>query len=474
MLTITYNSTQAQIDSIDSPTLLKGLESLLSYQETKYLPSRFHQKTQTYCLLDNSLRFPTGLLPRVSGYLKTKHPTLKFQVIKSIPSVTPNLLDLPSEHLYPHQQEIIARALKVKRGVFQSPTGSGKSRIIAWILKHLPNERCIVTVPEKMLLLDMKKTLELYLAEEIGVVQAGTRNFQRVTVGIINSLANLKDREHLDLLNQTTVILYDEAHRVGENFYRRFAEKCPNADISIGISGTMWREGADSLVMEGVIGPLVLKVSELDLIKSGVITPPRLLTTKLKEPDLPNYTKWADAYQNGIVKNSIRNNYIVDLVKVYLQSPRPNPGIIFVLRHLHAEILANLYFLKTGEVIPILTGNSNLAERESLIKALETGETSFAIVTEIFNEGQNIPCLRVAINASGGKSRKRVLQQVGRLTRLHPSKQDCIFVDIEDSLPILDNNYKSRREAIRSTYGDCQRRLSPDELLTFAQQGFRN
>jgi superfamily II DNA or RNA helicase len=495
MITLEFDANYCQIKGLSPQnsevknriiTNLTYEDSSISYSNKM---SNFY-RDPNICLLDKTTsKFYTGLLARVAWILDNCKE--KYQVIKLIPTVQASLnVDYPS-WLYPHQIEIIKRCLEVKRGVVESPTGSGKSLSIAWLLKHFPTSKILITVPEKSLLKQLKSTIAQTLEiddSEIGEVTASKKVFKRVTIGIINSLAKLA-KESSNIFKDTEVLICDEAHRVGANFYRDLCLVCPNTDYRLGFSATAWRGAGDDKVMEGLLGPLTYKIKEQDLIDKGLLTRPVYIEVRYKSP-LYTYSKYnsvrgnyntkngkpdrAEVYSKCIVRNPSRNNLIINMAEAYLNSGSQFPGLILVQNIEHGEILQDLFKLKLGLELPFVYGKSSLETRRSLVTGLLDGSVKLAIASSVFNEGQNIPNLGLGIIAGGGSSESRIIQQIGRFIRKYDSKDKGVIIDInDDEAYYLQYNFYTRKSKVVSTYPKAHVVLDDKKVIELSKSAFK-
>ena len=74
-------------------------------------------------------------------------------------------------------------------------------------------------------------------------------------------------------------------------------------------------------------------------------------------------------------------------------------------------------------------------DRERIKKIMETDNNVLCIaMSKIFAVGISINNLHYIIFCSGGKSRVRVIQSIGRGLRLHKSKSILTIIDIADQL----------------------------------------
>lgn len=496
MIELTYNAAYCKVTGLDYKSeVYSRIDNALSYIDSKidyankmggyYTP----YKDPTVKLFRGN-RFYTGLLARVKWVIENCGEECK--IIKNLHTVEPSYsIELP-EWLYPHQKEIIAKCLEYRRGLVSAPTGGGKSLSMAWLIAHFPTENVLVTVPEKSLLAQMKATLENTLQEPIGEYSGNKKDFKRVTVGIINSLSKLANsNDDKLLLENIDVLICDEAHRVGANFYTDLCEACVNTDYRLGFSATPWRESGDDKVMEGLLGPNIYQIKEQDLIDINILARPVYVEVPFKTPDTTynNYNSRLGSYntKNGkpdrnevynkaIVYNTQRNNFIVNLALNYLNGKSEDvnlPCLILIHYIEHGEILKNLFELK-GLDVPLVYGKTPVKVRKALVEDLKSNKLDLVIASSVFNEGQDIPNLGLGILCGGGGSESRIIQQIGRFIRSYPNKEKGVFIDIADSEGYyLYNNFLTRKNKVKEKYPKSYIKLNQDVVLEQAKSRFK-
>lgn len=444
--------------------------SYLNYQRG------FNYLNPYHCLLERD-QFYTGLLEHVEDRLVAANAQV--EKIYQWQEVTPQRRPLP-DWLYPHQQRIIETMLSNNRGVIEAPTGSGKTIAAAYFLDQFRHVKVLFTVPEVSL---MYKTAEVFaeiFGEPIGKVGDGKRIFERVTVGVINSLAKIAKTKP-ELLKDVKVILHDEAHRAATSYYDALTS-VTEAYWIYGLTATAFREGGDTLKMTGLCGPLRLKIHEQNLARQQVILKPKYFFVSNMPPFHQVYSgavfknnqpvyhtpngkpDLREVYQKAIVENTHRNKFIVQCLEAFIANPNRKGGALILVERIEHGV--TLQQMLNG--IPFLSGKNSPEERKEILDGLRNRTLDAAIATSIFNEGQDIPSLELVIIAGGGTNKRRVLQQVGRVVRTCEGKTHAIVVDFYDNEPYyLRAQASSRRTAVVQRYGECIRFVPLQNLLDF-------
>lgn len=488
-LILSFDAAWCRIEGYLPEYLKAQLKSKLTYQDSgaSYLRSQRNLRVDTNrCIFNEKTQsFPTGLVPSVVGLLEFHN--FNYEINNQVPPAERLSLQVP-DWFYHHQGEIIRTGLTQRRGLIQAPTGSGKTIAMAGITAHFPQGYVLVTVPSKDLLEQTAVVLEEMLQEPIGRVGNNQKNWQRVTVGIINSLSKAAVQTP-QYFERVQVLLVDESHHGASSMYQEVGNVCRNTDVRLGFSGTQWRSSGDDIVLEGVLGPLIYRIEAMTLIERGVILKPGCYSVLVPDPNLvyPNAIRKRhsngqvsvsyntrngkpsdqDVYRLAIVENDQRNHLILDALQLWRESTRRRgPAVVLVKWEEHAQRLCRLA-AERGMALDYVSGDPKLKhKRKQMLDLLRKNQLDDVVFTPILNEGTDIPCLEAIFQAGGGASDWTTLQQVGRVVRLSEGKERALFIDFADQERFyLNRHFRERVNAILEEYPDSYQFLpSLDEL----------
>lgn len=428
--------------------------------------------TEFYCYNKEDNSFPTGLIPHLLD--KLNEHNIPVELKRTFEYTTPKEFCVPG-WAFEHQKEAITAALKYKRGLISSPTGSGKTLILAFIAAQYPEAKILVVATSTDTFRNITQTLGDYLDEPIGQVGDGKSKWQRVTVGIINSLAKHASGKYSAEMEATDVLLADEVHHMGNTYGLAISAACNRTTSRIGVSGTLQRADGADLVVEGIFGPAILKIPESAMVNLGVTMHPDcyfvktpsfkcdLSYIKQKYPDIRN-----GIYTEGIVKNLERNKLIVDLIESFISSPvRTGSALVLVQIIRHGEYLQKL-FQERGLAVPYVHGESASRDRKEVIDLLKENKVPAVIASTIFDEGVDIPSLELVCNAGGGSSERAIIQRIGRANRVDRTlkKDRSIYMDFYDDEPeVLRPQANKRMRHIECRYKGAVKILVKDRVM---------
>lgn len=409
-----------------------------------YMPTYKSKRWDGYIHLCKGSYFPTGLLSYVVDAIsKSVHS-------KGIPmDITyPKYPDANIEALKcdmfgdivlrPYQYEAARTLIVQGRGVAKMATNAGKTAVIAAVSKMI-NGNVLVVVTSRDLLHQTADRLSSMLGEEVGKVGDGLNDVRRVTVGTFQTLHNkvTKGDSVPRWLLELDCTMYDECHHVSSNTSQDVLYAV-TAPYRFGFSGTPLKHDdlADLLLM-GATGPVVIDISNEQLVNSGISAKPIVEMMQLGTETVPDAWEygWRSAYDDLIVKCSYRNHIIASYVM-----QKSMTTLILVDRIEHGRILSSI----SGSIF--VNGSNTIEERAEALGKLRDEPGTVVIATPIFGEGIDVPAVELLVLAGGGKGHIKLLQQIGRGMRAKEGDNILRVLDFAD----LSNKYLAEHSFIRA------------------------
>ena len=388
-----------------------------------------------------------GLLPYITSFCEEKgyEVILKDNEFYGLPStvdefITPEGIGdyVKSLHL-PHkvrdyQYKGIYEALRNKRKLLLSPTGSGKSLMIYaltrfWAAKNL---QTLIVVPTTSLVEQMFKDFEDYGWNAKGhchKVYAGTdpRSDKDVIITTWQSVYKLPKT----YFERFGAIIGDEAHLFKAKSLTSIMNKLHDCKYRVGFTGTLDGTQTNRLVLEGVFGTVDKVTKTEKLIKQGHLSEFEIKVLLLKH-DKQKF----DTYQEEmdyLVEHEGRNKFIRNLVC----DLSGNTLVLFNYVERHGMPLFELINNKVGKdrLVFLVHGGVDTEDREKARQIAETTHDSIIVASYgTFSTGINIRNLHNVVFASPSKSKIRNLQSIGRVLRKGDHKTKAILYDIADDI----------------------------------------
>jgi len=430
----------------DNPSILNALEDTYSFYIPGYQFSQAYKKRRW----DGKKRYFTS-----TGKFRTG---LLYRVIKDLEKIGATDIELENkpnqeEHYIPpvgkfeyreYQEKAIYQCLKRKRAIVDSPTGSGKTLIMAGCIAALQHEKDITAVVlfrEKGIL---NQTYEFFKA--CGIRDLGYNSGEGYVPGKI-MLSTVQSIERIiDTHLQADLLMVDEAHQFckGETTIAA-VESFPNASYRLAFTATPPREIAKDInarmVLEGAFGPVYTTRSAEDLIKDGSLAKPVIqVIDNTPVSSVDEDLSYLEVYDEYIVNCNLRNDKVKEIVsKVYQSNPKAK--ILILVKNLqHVENLQaridNCYTIE---------GKDDIETRYDIIKSFVNDDKPATIVgTTVMQTGISIDEITHMINARGLSGEVPTLQGLGRGIRKADGKDTMYFYDFYDRIPYLEKHSKTR------------------------------
>ena len=401
---------------------------------------RGHWDGYTYYFNPKTGKFGTGLLYSILEDLD--YLEYEYKVTDSRPSIEIGNSEIEGIEPRDYQENLIREALELKSCIIKSPTGSGKTIIIAAILKALEGRTGLLFFNKKQLL---KQTSD-FLTKcgiEHGVAFGDGVDIKPLTLVTIQSIDKVIDSH----LKTSEFIMFDEIHEFAKGkVAKKVLSSFPTATYRIGLSATPPKDRHSQLTLTSFLGKQIEYVTAKDLVEEGYLTLPSIQLLELPDLDDSETTgkTYQEIYEEFIVDYKHRNELIVNIVSKITDD---NAKILILTKNLaHAK-----YFKENIPGSYQLEGKDSLEDRyKTLQKFLEKDGPSVIIGTIIFQTGIDIPELTHLVNARGLKSEIATVQALGRTLRKHENKSQVYIYDFIDKAPYLGKHSKLRVDAYKS------------------------
>lgn len=333
-----------------------------------------------------------------------------------------------------YQYLTVYKALKNNKGLFLSPTGSGKSLMIYSIVRYYAatNKKILLIVPTTSLVEQMLKDFKDYgwNADEFchTIYSGKDKNTDKpVIISTWQSIYKFPKRYFDDI----DCVIGDEAHLFKSKSLTGIMTKLHNAKYRFGFTGTLDGSKTHKWVLEGLFGPCEKVTKTDDLIKKGYLSNLRIKILVCNH----EYQYFEDYHSEMeyIVTHQKRNNLIKNLVK----DLKGNTLVLFNYIEKHGEPLYELIntSVEKQRKVFFVHGSTDIENREQ-VRVITEQENDAVIIASYgtFSTGINIKRLHNIIFASPSKSRIRNLQSIGRVLRKGEGKDIATLYDIADDI----------------------------------------
>ena len=423
--------------------------------------------------------FPGGLMKRVTTRLQELDVDVDTWDRAQPPLSEPQLADgINLKELRPYQIEAADCAMAAKRGVFDAATGTGKTEIMAEMIRRTACRSLIIVASRDLAWQTIERfegstreqqTLEFPNAPEhglYGIVGDDQETPGLVTAALYQTLVRrlmpvcslcdaqgeLQQRTcdvkrggkrcggELDFTETEVVrewlasfdaIHLDECHRAPAKTWWPVVNSCP-AYWRFGYSATPFKsDPITELKLVGATGEIMYSFPAREAIDQGYLTEPFVVTVDPGFPPLLDEEQYIDSYRDGIVEHVKRCRLIAEIAQGTSEGWGV-PTLILVQWTEHGRNIKRA-LREIGVRAEFVSGSTPTAKRRDVMHAMDDGRLNCVIATTIFDEGVNVPAIGALIMAGGGKARHKVVQRIGRGLRVVEGKEYLAVFDIWDS-----------------------------------------
>ena len=335
--------------------------------------------------------------------------------------------------LRPYQREALdAIAQAERRGVRSQlvalPTGTGKTVIFSELIRQHPGSALILAHRDELLkqAADKLSMVAPELGLSVGFVKAERNDVGApVVVASVQTLA--RQRRLAQLPAKWDRVIVDEAHHGTAASYRRILDHV-DAPLVVGFTATPERH--DKSRLADVFEEIVYARGLLEMIEQGYLANLTGLRVELADLDLGSVKVSRGDYQAEDLSRALRAAGAPAHTAVALtEHALDRKSIVFVptvaLAHETAAAID-----AAGIPAAALDGTTPDDERAAIIRRLAAGELRCVVNVDVLTEGFDEPSVDCIAIAAPTRSRIAYVQRVGRGTRIHPHKSDCLVLDL--------------------------------------------
>lgn len=286
-----------------------------------------------------SKTFPKGLVPRLVEWATARAYSLQNRVGEAqvgweVSQTTQLVNAFPTP--FPardYQLTAVTECLQRQRAILLSPTASGKSLILYYLVRaRMAYGPILVIVPNISLVAQLIQDWKEYgWADVESSVAAITKGQNRdtekpVVVSTWQSIFRLPQ----EWFERYTSVLGDECHLYTAKSLQGILEKLVRCPFRVGTTGTLEHTNAHVLSLEGVFGPPVRVASTADLQERGFLTPIQIQSHVLQHDLATRHIVFRDRTYQGELETLIP----LPARQAWLAAFVPQlPGNVLVLFH---------------------------------------------------------------------------------------------------------------------------------------------
>jgi hypothetical protein len=316
------------------------------------------------------------------------------------------------------------------------PTGAGKTVIFSH-LAQLARRQVLVLAHREELLAQAQEKLEHALQGAHAVaIERGAERAPAAAKVLVCSIRSLHEERLAQVLRGRDfgLVIYDECHHAAADDNLRVLRQ-------LGVFGDQWTgtllgftattARGDGKGLDTVFERIVYSVALPDLIASGYLA--RLRGFRIStSADLTRLSSTGLDFREDELSEAVDIEERNALVARSIQElARDRRTIAFCVTVNHARNLCRSLNV-LGVPAGIVHGAMPSAERARALAAFRAGRTQVLCNVAVLTEGFDDPGVSCIAMARPTRSEGLYAQCVGRGTRLHPGKEDCLILDFVD------------------------------------------
>jgi superfamily II DNA or RNA helicase len=344
--------------------------------------------------------------------------------------------------LRPYQREAIeavlaARRRGVRRMLVCLPTGAGKTVIFSQ-LARLAQRQVLVLAHREELLFQARDKLQQALGDERVVeIERGQERATESAKVLVCSIRSLHEERLAGIIRGRNLglVVYDECHHAAADDNLRVLRQIGAFDAAwtgtlLGFTATTAR--GDGKGLDSVFESIVYSRSLPELIADGYLSPLRGFRVATSA-DLTRLSSSGLDFRDEELAEAVDIEERNALVARSIQElARDRRTIAFCVTVSHARNLCrslNLLGVSAGVVHGAMKGD----ERARVLADFRAGVVQVMCNVAVLTEGFDDPGVSCVAMARPTRSEGLYAQCVGRGTRLHPGKKDCLILDFVDA-----------------------------------------
>jgi len=350
-------------------------------------------------------------------------------------TATYSLRDYQSEAL---DRVEAAAARGVRRQLGVAATGLGKTCIFVALARRLGVRTLIVAHRDELIEQAAARVREWWPDADIGIVK-GDRDevANRVVVASVqtlsrpNRLARLLAPTLIDEAPSFGLVVIDEAHHAAAKSYRSVMHglRCdePDGPLLLGVTATPDR--GDGKGLDDLFDEITWSYDIRWGIARGFLSDLRGLRVQM-QADLGDLKVRGGDYDVGQAGQMLEEADAPNLIaRAWLEHARGRRTLVFTPT-VSTAAQVEAAFAAVGVRAGHVHGAMPLDERRAVLASYARGDLDVLANCMVLTEGYDEPRTDCIIVARPTKSRALYTQMVGRGTRVHPEKQDCLVVDV--------------------------------------------
>ena len=324
-------------------------------------------------------------------------------------------------------QEAEERGVRRQLGV--AATGLGKTIIFNSLAQQKGVRTLILAHRDELISQAVDKLLMMWPDADVGIIKAQRNEItHNICVGSVQTLGR---QSRLDQIpsDHFELIIVDEAHHAKADSYQRILDYfSPSDPLILGVTATPDR--GDGKGLDDIFDEIVFNYDMLWGIRRGYLSDIKGRRITMSGLDLSGVRVRHGDYAEGDVGRALEDADAPNqIAEAYLRYAEGRKTLVFTPTVAVADAVA-IALRNRGVSAAMLSGQTPLDERRQMLRDFKDGRIEVIANCQVLTEGFDEPSVDCIILARPTKSRAFYTQCVGRGTRRHPGKENCLVLDV--------------------------------------------
>ena len=338
-----------------------------------------------------------------------------------------------------------AEARGIRRQLGVAATGLGKTVMFCALAEKRGGRTLVLAHRDELISQAAAKVLEVWPGAQVGVVKA-ERNDVRAQV-VVASVQTLSRQRRLAQLTDAydpersftfgrvepfDLVVIDEAHHARADSYVAIIEALgcnqPGGPLLLGVTATPDR--GDGKGLDDLFDEITFSYDILWGIRAGYLSDLRGLRVTVDDLDLGSVRTTRGDYDAGQSGRAMEDAGAErHVVAGWMEHAMGRRTLVFTPTVETARLVAE-EFQHAGIKADYVHGGTPLDDRRKMLADYSAGRLDVLVNCAVLTEGYDEPRTDCIVVARPTKSRALYTQMVGRGTRRHPDKTDCLVLDV--------------------------------------------
>lgn len=351
------------------------------------------------------------------------------------------------KHLRDYQSAALAAvreayAAGVTRQLLSAATGAGKTEMFSFLIKDRIAEKqnCLVLAHRDRLVTQAAARIQGIAGwGNVGIVNGGEKDWWKPCV--VATVQSAAVEKQLERAPKFDTVIVDECHRSHAPQYKKVLDRLLKpGGLLLGVTATPNRTDKKGLI-PAVYERVVFEIGMQELIDKGYLS--KVVGKEIRLPiDFSKIrqqvgTDGIKDYRADEVQKAFEESDWLERITVGWQEVAADrrtiifvpPGVVDGRGCGMAHSLAEFMRLR-GINAAAVDGTTAQKEQDRVIAEFTSGQIQVLVNVNIFTEGLDIPPIDCVLFARPTTSSIIYSQAIGRGTRLHPGKENCLVIDV--------------------------------------------